>query len=96
MNLLIAGCNAKDGAELYWIDHLSALQKIPFAAHGYAAYFVMSLMDRHYRRGLTLEEAKELMKMCFRELKTRFIVHFPKFIVKVITKDGVQEIELGI
>lgn len=34
VNLLVAGCNAKDGPELYWLDHLAAMNKIPFAAHG--------------------------------------------------------------
>lgn len=92
--MLIGGWSEQHGPELYWIDYLAALNKIPFAAHGYAAFFCMSLMDRFYHKNMSLDEAKELMLKCFAELKTRFIVNFPKFVVKVIDKDGVRTIDL--
>ena len=92
VNLLLAGFNEKDGPELFWLDHLAALNKIPFAAHGYAAFFCMSLMDRYYHKDLTVEEGIDILKMCFAELKTRFIVNFPKFIIKIIDKNGTREV----
>lgn len=92
--MLIAGYNAKDGPELYWMDYFAAVNKLPFAAHGYAAFFVMSLMDRHYHKEMDFEQAKELMRKCFREIKTRFIANLPQFVVKVVDKDGVRVIDL--
>jgi 20S proteasome subunit beta 4 len=68
--------------------------KLNFAAHGYASYFCMSTMDRYWKEGLTLEEAKELMRRCFAELRVRFLVNLPKFIVKVANKDGITEISI--
>jgi 20S proteasome subunit beta 4 len=91
---LIAGYNERDGPELYWIDYLSSLNKIPFAAHGYAAFFCMSLIDRFYHKDLSVEEAKELMRKCFAELSKRMIVNLSKFVVKLVDKNGVQDIEL--
>ena len=94
LNMLIAGCT--NGPELYWLDMYASVNKIPFAAHGYAAFFCMSLMDRHYRADMSLEDAKELMLMCFRELKMRFIVNFPSYIVKVVDKSGIRIIDLAL
>ncbi|KAJ3210388.1 Proteasome subunit beta type-4 [Entophlyctis luteolus] len=95
VNLLIGGVDPKTGAaELYWIDYLSACVKLDFAAHGYASYFCMSTMDRYWQPGLSLEEAKELLRKCLAELKVRFIGNLPDFTVKVVDKDGIREIVL--
>lgn len=51
MNLLLAGFDETDGPGLYYMDHLSALAKAPFAAHGYGAYLTLSILDRYYRPG---------------------------------------------
>jgi len=81
----------KKEPKLYTIDHLATLSELPFAAHGYAAYFVLSLMDRHYRPGMTLDEGLILLRMCFAELKTRFIVGLPEFTVQIIKTSGIEE-----
>jgi 20S proteasome subunit beta 4 len=94
VNLLVAGFNNKTGPELYWLDHLASITRLPFASHGYASYFCMSLMDRHYHPNLSVEEAKELLRKCIHELKTRFIANLPKFVVKIIDKDGIREVEI--
>ncbi|KAI8060044.1 nucleophile aminohydrolase [Gongronella butleri] len=95
VNMILGGYDEKTGKpELYWIDYLGAMASLPFAAQGYGAYFCTSLMDRHYREGLSVDEAKQLLQMCLDELKRRFIVNLPKFTVKLVTKEGVQDIEL--
>ncbi|KAI8393684.1 nucleophile aminohydrolase [Radiomyces spectabilis] len=95
VNLIIGGYDRKaEKSELFWIDYLGAMASLPFAAQGYGAYFCTSLMDRYYRPDMDLEEAKKIMRMCVEELKTRFIVHMPKFSAKLVNKDGVTEIEL--
>ena len=43
---------------------------------------------------MTKEQGIEAMKKCILELKTRFIINQPKFIAKIVTKEGIQEIEL--
>ena len=85
------GGTGAEGPQLFWIDHLSALAKVPFAAHGYAGHFVLSLLDRHYRPDLELAEAVELFRMCLTELKTRFIVNLPEFSVKIVKAGSIEQ-----
>jgi 20S proteasome subunit beta 4 len=95
VNVLIAGTDANTAEpSLYWIDHLSSMVKLNFAAHGYASYFCMSTMDRYWKEDMTLPEAKALMQKCFDELKVRFLANLPVFTVKVITKNGCETIQL--
>ncbi|KAI7886823.1 N-terminal nucleophile aminohydrolase [Lichtheimia hyalospora FSU 10163] len=95
VNMLIGGFNTKtEQPELYWVDYLGAMVRLPFGAQGYGAYFCTSLMDRYHHADMDLEQGKQLLRQCIQELKTRFIVNLPRFMVKVITKDGIQEIEL--
>jgi 20S proteasome subunit beta 4 len=93
--LIIGGYDVKkQKSELYWIDYLGAMASLPFCAQGYGAYFCTSLMDRHYKEDMSVDEAKTLMKMCIQELKTRFIVNLPNFKTTLIDKDGAHSIEL--
>ena len=76
------------------MDYLGAMQKMSFAGHGYANFFNISLLDRHYRPNMSREEVFDLLRKCFKELQTRFIVNFSDFVVKVIDKDGIKEYKL--
>lgn len=49
VNLLLGGYDADDGASLYYIDYMGTKQKTNYAAHGYCANFVLSVMDRHWK-----------------------------------------------
>lgn len=91
----MGGADNGDSAKLYWIDYLGALTEMPFAAHGYASYFVLSLLDRHYRQDMTIEEALELLKLCLQELKTRFIVALPDFAVKIVRPSGIENLVMS-
>lgn len=89
VNLLVGGCDRQAGAaQLFWLDYLGTMVQTPYAAHGYGAYFCLSLMDRHYRADMALEEGLALLRMCFNELKARFIVSLPSFAVRAICRDG--------
>ena len=47
VNLLLGGYDiASHDPHLYWIDYLGTMTEVPFAAHGYGAYFALSLLDR--------------------------------------------------
>ncbi len=49
VNCLIGGFDHLDGtAKLYWMDYFGTLQQVSKGAHGYAAYFVNSVMDNNF------------------------------------------------
>jgi 20S proteasome subunit beta 4 len=83
-----------DTPQLYWCDYISNMVKLPFAAQGYASYFCMSTMDRYWKPDLTVDEAKALLRKCLDELKVRFVANLPEFNVKLITKDGIESVQL--
>ena len=93
VNVLIAGVE-EEGAKMYWMDYLGALQRVTKGAHGYAGYFVSSTLDNAYHPDMTKEEGLEAIKKCITVLKTRFLMDQPSFTVKVITKAGTEVLEL--
>jgi len=111
VNLLVAGYDPSvHEPSLYWIDYLGTLTQVPFAAHGYGAYFVLSLLDklvfsvrahvsahsvvRYHNPDASLEEGLAVLKRCVQELAKRLIVSPDKYKVKVVDKDGVREVDL--
>ncbi|KAJ2785020.1 Proteasome subunit beta type-4 [Coemansia interrupta] len=92
VNMLVAGVDRNTGeSSLYRIDYLAAMSKVPFAAHGYCAHFVYSVMDHEYKEDITLEQGFAIVKKCLTVLKERFIVDFPGFTIKVISSSGIRE-----
>lgn len=48
----------RDRAFAYYIDYnIASLHKVEKGAFGYGSYFALSLMDRHYHSGMSVEEA---------------------------------------
>jgi 20S proteasome alpha/beta subunit len=92
-NLILGGMDG-DKAAMYHLDYLGTLQQVKTTAHGYGAYFTLGLMDRHYYPDLTQQEAIEIIRMCIHELQTRFVVGLPKFNCKIVTKEGIRDVEL--
>lgn len=90
-NMLIAGYDETNGPELFFLDYLATLVKIPYAAHGYSSYFALSILDRYYKPDMSQEEAMDLVGKCADELKRRFIVNLSKFKVRLIDRDGIHE-----
>lgn len=86
--MLLGGCDEGVGPELYWFDYLAAMHKVKYAAHGYAANFCLSLLDKHYREDMSVDEAMDLMDMCFAQIRNRLVVSPPNFLVKIVDKDG--------
>jgi 20S proteasome subunit beta 4 len=85
VNLLLAGVDvdAKEAVvrgdgegSLYWLDYLASLAKVPYAAHGYAQYYCLSILDKHHHPGIELEEGLRILKMCTDELKRRLPIDF--------------------
>merc|ERR1711879_120733 len=76
-NVLLGGFDKQAGASLYFLDYLSALQKVNFGCHGYASNFILSIFDREWKEGMTVEEARGVVDKCILELKTRFLISQP-------------------
>lgn len=51
VNLLLAGYDDETGPELYFVDYLASMVKVPYAAHGYGGFFSLSIMDRYHKAG---------------------------------------------
>ncbi|XP_065843221.1 proteasome subunit beta type-2-like [Oscarella lobularis] len=90
VDMLIGGYDEHDGAALYFMDYLGTMDKVPYAAHGYASYMTLSIMDRHYREDLTKEEAIGIIKKCIAEVQKRLVINLPKFNVHTVDKEGVH------
>lgn len=46
------------------------------------------------QEGLSEEAALELVRACIRQLHTRFVMHQPRFMVKVVDANGVRVVEV--
>ncbi|CAE6414870.1 unnamed protein product [Rhizoctonia solani] len=106
VNLLLGGvdlaeapAHAPDGPKgrpsLYWIDYLGTLAEVPFAAHGYGSYFALSLFDRYHNPQANLEEGLETLRRAIAEIQKRLIVGLENWSVKLVTRDGVKEVDLA-
>ncbi|XP_035233111.1 proteasome subunit beta type-2-like [Stegodyphus dumicola] len=92
VNLLMAGFDSQNGSELHYIDYLATMAKLPFAAHGYASYFVLSIMDRYYRPDMSVTEGTQLIEKCLKELNHRFLVSLPVFKVRMVDEKGIHDL----
>jgi len=89
VNLLLAGVEEDGKPSLYFMDYLASMVKEKFAAHGYGSFFIYSTLDKNYKENMTKEETIELLKLCIKEVQSRFIVNLNAFSVKIIDKDGI-------
>jgi len=92
VNLVIAGYDA-DGPSVYYLDYLGNLQPMTYTCHGYAGYFVLSLLDKYYKEGMGIEDGIKLLELIITELKTRMVVN-ANYIAKVVDIDGVRTVPL--
>jgi 20S proteasome subunit beta 4 len=90
VNMLIGGWDKAEGPSLHFMDYLASSTPASYSAQGYAGYFILSTMDRHWKAGMSLEEGKELARRCIKELQTRFLLSQPAFVVKVADANGVR------
>jgi len=93
VNLLLGGYDtATDDPHLYWMDHLGTLAEVPYAAHGYGAFFVLGLLDRYHDPNAPLEEGLATLKRCIDQVSKRLIVSPDRYKIKVVDKEGVREV----
>ncbi|OQR67908.1 proteasome subunit beta type-2-like [Tropilaelaps mercedesae] len=93
VNLLLAGYDhVTNKPELYFIDYLAVVAKVPFAAHGYGSFFSGSIFDTEYRPDMNIQEAQNLLKRCVAEIQKRLMINLPNFKVVAITKEGIKDL----
>eukprot|EP00978_Attheya_sp_CCMP212_P031917 scaffold122425_cov36-Attheya_sp.AAC.2 len=79
---------------LFWLDEYGSLQRLQYGTHGHAANFALSVLDQGYRSNLTREEAAELIRSCFRQMRTRYIINSPQPpCIKCVDAHGCQLIQ---
>ncbi|ODM24292.1 putative proteasome subunit beta type-2 [Aspergillus cristatus] len=94
VNLLLGGMDPiSQEPSLYWVDYLASLAPVPYAAHGYAQFYCLSILDKHHHPDINLEQGLKLLEMCTDELKRRLPIDYKGVLVKVISKDGVKEVD---
>lgn len=91
VNVLLAGFDTKTKVpSLNWIDYLGTNVELPYAAHGYAAFYASSLLDKHYKSDMTIEDGLRLLQMCITELETRMPIDFKGVYTKVVDQNGIR------
>lgn len=74
---------------LYWLDEYGSIQGgmeydsntksiiplLPYAVHGLGSYSVWSILDQHYHREISKDDAIQLIHLCFTQLRKRFLVN---------------------
>ncbi|KAL2045835.1 hypothetical protein ABVK25_012017 [Lepraria finkii] len=94
VNLLLGGMDPiTKQPHLYWLDYLASLAPLPYAAHGYAQYYCLSILDKHHHPDIDFEQGMKILRMCTDELQRRLPIDFKGMLVKVIDKDGIREID---
>jgi 20S proteasome subunit beta 4 len=94
VNILLGGWEEKSGPELYYLDYLGSMHKVPHAAHGYCSYYALSLFDKFYQKDMNIEEGLQVFRVIVKELQLRFPLHFGPIKVKVVDKEGIREVNL--
>jgi 20S proteasome subunit beta 4 len=56
-------------------------------------YYCLSILDKHHHPDINLEQGMKILRMCTDELKRRLPIDFKGMLVKVVTKEGVQEMD---
>ena len=58
-----------------------------------ARYYCLSILDKHHHPDISFEQGMKILRMCTDELQRRLPIDFKGMTVKVIKKDGIQDLE---
>ncbi|KAL1515067.1 hypothetical protein AB1Y20_004132 [Prymnesium parvum] len=95
VDMLLCGYDDDAGPSLYFIDYLASMQKLDKGAHGYAGFFVNSLLDAHWKPKMTEQEGLNLMDLCIAEIQRRFMISMPNYLIKIVDKNGTRILRSG-
>ena len=57
-------------------------------------FFYLLVFDREWKAGLPLAAGLEIIKKCLHELRTRFLISQPVFVIKIVDKNGTRNVVL--
>jgi proteasome beta subunit len=94
MGALIAGFNEDGTSELYTIDPAGSISKIDDydANFGSGMPYVLGLLERQYKKGLTVKEGVELAKEALKSSTQRDLGSGYGIDVFTITKEGIKKV----
>ena len=74
---------------LFWLDEYGSLQQLDYGAHGFGSNFILSILDQKFRPQMDRSEAIALLRECFAQLRTRYVINSPQPpCIKCIDQDG--------
>jgi 20S proteasome alpha/beta subunit len=78
--------------KLFWLDEYGSLQNIKYASHGLGSNFVLSILDRNYQKDLSRDDAVQLIRDCFEQLRMRYVINSPEApCIKCIDCNGCKQ-----
>mmetsp|Transcript_14882 Transcript_14882/g.22451 ORF Transcript_14882/g.22451 Transcript_14882/m.22451 type:complete len:226 (+) Transcript_14882:41-718(+) len=95
VGVIQAGYEETSGPCMYWFDYFGTMSTPKATAQGLCQYFLLSLFDRHWKAGMSLEEGLTLVELCIEQLSKRYVISLQSFIVKIVDKNGVRQINLN-
>jgi 20S proteasome alpha/beta subunit len=76
---------------LFWLDEYGSCQKLQYGAHGYGSNFLLSILDQGFKENMSLDEALSLLKECFSQLRTRYVINSPQPpCIKCVDANGIR------
>jgi 20S proteasome subunit beta 4 len=76
--------------KLYYLDYLGTLVQCNYTAHGYCGMLLYGLWDSQWKPDMSFDDGLQMLRDSIAQLQKRFLVQNPNFIVKKITKNGVE------
>ncbi|KAL5107776.1 Proteasome subunit beta type-2 [Taenia crassiceps] len=92
VNLLIAGYDPDAGPKIYYMDYLASMVDVPYAVHGHGSFVTLAILDSQYDPAMKIDHALILLKNCINELQKRFVINYGRFIVRVVNKEGIENL----
>ena len=90
---LIVGFDDRKKAQIYWMDYLGTIADVDYGVHGYAAYFLSSVLASNWRNQMSQEEGLELARTCIKTLKARLILDMEGFDIWIVDEKGVAKMD---
>lgn len=89
VNLMLGGVD-KSGVNLYYMDYLASSNKVNYAAQGYCGYMAPAVLDKYWKPNMDQADGLVVMKLVIGQIRKRLAFAQPRFVIKILTKNGVQ------
>lgn len=90
----LVGGISRNTPELYSVDPYGGMFSEDFIALGMGTYFCYGVLDRGYKKDISIEEGLGMIKACYDVLRSRCAMNIEGVVVKVITSSGIESVTL--